>query len=59
MGNMGRGTPRLIALLAIGLVVAAIYYVQRRNTPPPKPAEDNVIYVNPNIRAPAPGSVPF
>jgi hypothetical protein len=40
----------LIALLAIGLVVAAIYYVQQRNAPPPAP---NVIYVNPNASAPA------
>jgi len=52
MGNMGRGTPRLIALLAVGIVVAAIYYVQRRNAPPPQ-TEQNVIYINPNINAPA------
>jgi len=51
MGGMGRGTPRLIALLAIGLVVAAIYYVTRTDTPPPAP---NVVYVNPNASAPAP-----
>jgi len=53
MGNMGRGTPRLIALLAIGLVVAAIYYVQRRNAPPPSSPDQGVIYVNPNVSAPA------
>lgn len=56
MGNMGRGTPRLIALLAIGIVVAAIYYVQRRNAPPPQETP-NVVYVNPNANvraAPAP-----
>jgi hypothetical protein len=52
MGNMGRGTPRLIALLAIGLVVAAIYYVQRRNAPPTSP-DQGVVYVNPNVSAPA------
>jgi len=50
MGGMGRGTPRLIALLAIGIVVAAIYYIQQRNTPPAQP---NVIYVNPNASGPA------
>ena len=55
---MRRGTPRLIALLAVGLVVAAIYYVQQRNAPPPKPAEDNVIFVNPNISTPAPAPAP-
>ena len=51
---MGRGTPRLIALLAIGIVVAAIFYVTRRDAPP---QQQNVIYVNPNISvspAPAP-----
>jgi len=53
MGNMGRGTPRLIALLAIGIVVAAIYYVQRRNAPPPQETPPNVVYVNPNASAPA------
>jgi len=53
MDNMRRGTPRLIALLAVGIVVAAIYYVQQRNAPPPRPPEPNVVYVNPNARAPA------
>jgi hypothetical protein len=55
MGNMGRGTPKLIALLAIGIVVAAIYYVQRGNAPPP---QSNVIYVNPNFASPAPAPAP-
>jgi len=50
---MGRGTPRLIALLAIGIVVAAIYYVQRRNAPLPQETPPNVVYVNPNASAPA------
>jgi len=53
MDNMRRGTPRLIALLAVGIVVAAIYYVQQRNAPPPRPPEPNVVYVNTNARAPA------
>ena len=45
---MVRGTPRLIALFAIGIVVAAIYYVQRDKSPAAA-NPDNVIYVNPNI----------
>ncbi len=49
MGRMGRGTPRLIALLAIGIVVAAIYYVDRRNAPPPQEPPPNVVFVNPNF----------
>jgi hypothetical protein len=43
----------LIALLAIGLVVAAIYYVTRSNTPPAQQPQPNVVYVNPNASAPA------
>jgi len=39
----------LIALLAIGIVVAAIYYVDRRNAPPPQEPPPNVVFVNPNF----------
>ena len=58
MGNMGRGTPRLIALLAIGIVVAAIYYVQQRNAPQQQSAPPNVVYVSPNVTTPAPAPAP-
>jgi hypothetical protein len=55
---MGRGTPRLIALLAIGMVVGAIYYIQQRNAPAPQPPPPNVVYVNPNLNTPAPAPAP-
>jgi len=47
---MGRSLPKLIVLIAIGLVVAAIFKVTRR-----EPShEPGVVYVNPGINTPAP-----
>jgi len=42
--------PKIVVLIAIGALVAAIYVVERRGPPPPP----NVVYVNPNIGAPSP-----
>jgi hypothetical protein len=47
---MGRSLPKIVVLIAIGAVIAAIYVVQRRGPPPPP----NVVYVNPGVSAPSP-----
>ena len=47
---MGRSLPKLIVLLAIGLVVAAIFVVTRRGPS----TEPNVVYVNPGFNTTAP-----
>lgn len=44
---MGRATPKIVVLAAIGLVVLAIYWSQR-STPP---ADPGVVYINPNVGA--------
>lgn len=49
---MGRWLPKLIVMLAIGAVVAAIFVVARGG--PSK--EPNVVYVNPGFTTPAPAS---
>ena len=41
--------PKIVVLIAIGAVVAAIYVIERRGPPPPP----NVVYVNPNISTPS------
>jgi hypothetical protein len=46
---MGRSLPKIVVLVAIGLVVAGIYYVtQGGGAPPPK---QGVIYIDPGIGA--------
>jgi hypothetical protein len=49
---MGRSLPKLIVLLAIGVVVAAIFVVTRRGPP----TEPNVVYVNPGFSTAAPAA---
>ncbi len=49
---MGRSLPKLIVLIAIGVVVAAIFVVTRR-VPSTEP---NVVYVNPGFSTPAPAT---
>ncbi len=52
MGRMGRSGPRIIALIAIGSVVAAIYWVTGAGRPgAPKPPDPGVVYVNPNFQS--------
>lgn len=51
MGRMGRSGPRIIALIAIGSVVAAIYWVTGGYQPAQKPPEPGVVYVTPNIES--------
>jgi hypothetical protein len=48
---MGRSLPKLIVLLAIGAVIAAIYFVTRGSPPAP---QSGVVYVNPSVGSPAP-----
>ena len=48
---MGRLLTKLIVLVAIGLVVAAIYAVERRGASAPEPG---IVYVNPGFSTPAP-----
>ena len=47
---MGRSLPKLIVLLAIGVVVAPIFVVTRRGPS----TEPNVVYVNPGFTTTAP-----
>ncbi len=47
---MGRLLPKLIVLIAIGLVVAAIFVVTRGGPS----TEPNVVYVNPGFATTAP-----
>ena len=49
---MGRSLPKLIVLIAIGVVVAAIFVVTRR----PPSTEPNVVYVNPGFSTAAPAT---
>jgi len=48
--DMGRLLPKLIVLIAIGLVVAAIFVVTRGGPS----TEPNVVYVNPGFATTAP-----
>ena len=48
--DMGRSLPKLIVLIAIGVVIAAIFVVTRRGPP----TEPNVVYVNPGFSTAAP-----
>ena len=49
--------PRLIALIAIGSVVVAIYYMSDLSSP--SRPQEGVVYVNPSIgAAPAPAPAP-
>ena len=50
--DMGRLLPKLIVLLAIGGVVAAIFVVAR----PGPSTEPNVVYVNPGFTTAAPAT---
>lgn len=50
--HMGRWLPKLIVMLAIGVVVAAIFVVTRRGPS----TEPNVVYVNPGFSTPAPAT---
>jgi hypothetical protein len=52
---MGRLLTKIIVLIPIGLVVAAIYRLEQRWTTAPEP---NVVYVNPGFSAPAPAPLP-
>jgi len=45
---MGRNAPKIIVLLAIAGLVAAVYVVERQA---PAPAPSGVVYVNPNAGA--------
>jgi hypothetical protein len=47
---MGRALPKIIMLIAIGLVVIAIYVTVQRLSARPDPG---VIYIDPGIGAPA------
>jgi hypothetical protein len=49
---MGRSLPKLIVLIAIGVVVAAIFVVTRRAPS----TEPNVVYVNPGFTSAAPAT---
>ena len=49
---MGRSLPKLIVLIAIGAVVAAIFMVTRRGPS----TEPNVVYVNPGFTTAAPAA---
>ena len=49
---MGRLLPKLIVMLAIGAVVAAIFVVARGG-PSTQP---NIVYVNPGFSTPAPAT---
>jgi hypothetical protein len=49
---MGRLLPKLIVLIAIGIVVAAIFVVTRRAPS----TEPNVVYVNPGFSTAAPAA---
>ena len=51
---MGRSLPKLIVLLAIGVVVAAIFVVTRRGPA----SEPGIVYVNPGFNAAAPAAPP-
>jgi len=48
---MGRSLPKIVVLVAIVILVAAIYVVERRMASAPEPG---VVYVNPSIDRPAP-----
>lgn len=45
---MGRALPKIVVLVAIGLVVAGIYYVTGGSS---APARQGVIYIDPGIGA--------
>jgi len=45
---MGRNAPKLIVLLAIAGLIAAIYIVERNA---PAPAPSGVVYINPDAGA--------
>jgi hypothetical protein len=47
---MGRSLPKIVVLIAIGILLAAIFVVQRRGSAP----EPGVVYVNPSIGTAAP-----
>lgn len=49
---MGRSLPKLIVLLAIGAVIAAIYLFERRGAPAQQ--EPGVVYVNPSVGSSSP-----
>jgi hypothetical protein len=49
---MGRSLPKLIVLLAIGAVIAAIYFVERRG--PTQQPDAGIVYVNPSAGTAAP-----
>ena len=53
---MYRATPKLVMLLLIGAVVAAIYWKTRG--PAQQPSQSGVVYVNPNFSAPSPAPAP-
>jgi hypothetical protein len=53
--GMGRNAPKIIVLLALAGLVAAVYVVERRA---PAPAPSGVVYVNPNAGAVAPAAPP-
>ena len=46
---MGRATPKIVVLAGIGLVVLAIYWMQREA---PAPQQPGVVYINPNVGSP-------
>jgi hypothetical protein len=53
---MGRSLPKLVVLLAIGAVIAAIYLFERRGAPAQQ--EPGVVYVNPSVGSSGPAPAP-
>ncbi|MDE2476827.1 MAG: hypothetical protein KGO48_17360 [Alphaproteobacteria bacterium] len=54
---MPRSGPKIIVLLAIAAVVAAIYFVEKRAPAPAQAPSGGVVYINPNA-GPAPSAPP-
>jgi len=45
---MPRSGPKIIVLLAIAVIVGAIYFVERRAPAPAAPSGGGIVYINPN-----------
>ena len=50
--EMGRSLPKIVVLIAIGAVVAAIFMVTRRGPA----SEPGIVYVNPGFNSAAPAT---
>ena len=50
--DMGRSLPKIVVLIAIGAVVAAIFMVTRRGPS----SEPGIVYVNPGFNSSAPAA---